>query len=145
MSTPRQPKGIPAGGRFAASERAEPSVALTPVDSRAFPGASGKRDLLGPGTLAERSPAWTPAAIKRFLGDADKEIRNPVFRNGPKMKMYSATRVEAVEATDEWADWEARSLRRIEAAALRNAETAPDEAKVELGHGRNGFYPVVRR
>lgn len=142
MSTPRQPRGIPTGGRFAASERAEPSIALTPVDSRAFPGASGKRELLGPGSLAERSSAWTPAAIKKFLGDPDKEIRNPVFRNGPKMRMYATERVEEIEASDEWAAWEDSYKRRSAATGGRKEATGP---KVAVGYGRNGEYPVMRR
>jgi hypothetical protein len=34
MSTSRQPKGVPAGGQFAATTRREPSVALTPEEAR---------------------------------------------------------------------------------------------------------------
>ncbi|MET4144221.1 hypothetical protein [Arthrobacter sp. UYCo732] len=147
-TTSRQPKGLRAGGQFAAVERAEPSVSLASItDTRLGAGTQpmGKREMLGPGTLADRSPAWTPAAIKRFLGEPDKLIRNPVYRNGPKMRMFSTDRVDEVEATDEWKAWEEGHHRRSAAHGPRKPEEEKLPPKVEVGHGRNGFYPVVRR
>jgi hypothetical protein len=71
--TSRQPRGIPAGGQFAATTHGEPTVSLTPVDTRPTVGSAplNKRELMGPGTLSDRNPAWTPAALKRFLGEPD--------------------------------------------------------------------------
>lgn len=145
-NTSRQPKGVRTGGQFTATAHSEPAVALTPVvDTR--PGAGtpqmGKREMLGPGTLADRSPAWTPAAIRKFLGEPDKTVRNPVYRNAPPMRMFSTERVETVEASGEWKAWEEASRRRS-AASGRRKEQKP-EPEVQLGQGRNGFYPVVRR
>lgn len=99
--------------------------------------------MLGPGTLADRSPAWTPKAIKKFLGEPDKLVRNPVYRNGPKMRMFFTDRVEEIEASNEWKAWEQASLRRSASSGRRKEEKSDPE--VQLGHGRNGFYPVVRR
>lgn len=147
MTDSRHPKGARTGGQFAPGSRSEPTVSLPPVDDRFSSGPTdpGKRELLGPGALTERNSAWSPAAIKKFLGDPDKEIRNPVFRTGPKMRLFLAERVDKVEATDEWKAWEVNNLRRREASASRKTVEAESELKVEVGSGRNGFYPVVKR
>jgi hypothetical protein len=96
---------------------------------------------LGPGSLADRDPAWTAAAIRKFLGDPDKLVNNPVYRTAPKMRMFLTSRVEQVEATDEWAAWRAANSRRRASTTRRE-----DKYRVVLmGHGRTGSYPVVRR
>ncbi|ACL41988.1 hypothetical protein Achl_4037 (plasmid) [Pseudarthrobacter chlorophenolicus A6] len=141
----RQPRGVSAGGQFAATSHAEPSVSLAPADTRLGAGTPpfGKREMLGPGTLADRSPAWTPSAIKKFLGDPDKLVTNPVYRNGPRMRMFLTERVEEIESSEEWKAWEEANRRRSAASGRRRDEKA--EPKVEVGNGRNGFYPVLRR
>jgi hypothetical protein len=147
--TPRQPKGVRAGGQFAATEHAEPSLtSLSPVvDERHIVGVSpvAKRELMGPGTLSDRNPAWTPTALKKFLGEPDKLVRNPVYRNAPQMRMFLTSRVEEVEDTDEWRAWEDGYRRRSAANGRKKPEEEKTAPKVELGQGRNGYYPVVRR
>lgn len=98
MTTPsRHPRGNRTGGQFAATEHAEPTLnSLSPVfDERPFAGASPvvKRELMGPGALRDRNPARTPAA-QRFLGEPDKLIRNPVYRNAPQMRMFIGNAVQ---------------------------------------------------
>lgn len=147
--TSRQPRGIPAGGQFAAIGHAEPTLtSLSSVaDERPIAGASpvAKRELMGPGSLSDRNPAWTPAALKKFLGEPDKLIRNPVYRNAPQMRMFLTSRVEEIEATDEWKVWEDGYARRSAANGRKKADADSVAPKVELGQGRNGSYPVVRR
>lgn len=147
MEQNRVPRGVRAAGQFAAATRTEPSLTLAPADTRLSTGPAplGNRDLLGTGTLSDRNPAWTAAALKRFLGDADKLISNPVYRTAPPMRMYLTSRVEAIEATDEWKEWEAGYQRRSAANRRRKAAGDMPAPKVELGRGRNGFYPVVQR
>lgn len=145
-NTSRQAKGVRAGGQLTAIAHSEPAVTLTPVgDTR--PGAGtpqlGKREMFGPGTLADRSPAWTPTAIKKFLGEPDKLVTNPVYRNSPKMRMFLTERVENVEASEERKAWEDASRRRTATSGRRKEDKS--ETKVEVGHGRNGSYPVARR
>jgi hypothetical protein len=103
----------------------------------------GKLGMLGPGTLADRSPAWTQTAIKKFLGEPDKLVYNPVYRNAPQMRMFFTERVEKIEASEEWKSWEEASRRRS-AASGRRQDEKPEPA-VQVGYGRNGCYPVVRR
>lgn len=117
-----------------AAGHAETDVSLT-----RSPQASGA--LLGPGSLAERDPSWTPSAIKKFLGDPDKLVTNPVYRTAPPMRMFLTSRVEQVETTEEWAAWQEANHRR-RAAMRRNADK---EHVVLVGHGRTGTYPVIRR
>jgi hypothetical protein len=131
----RQPRGVRTGGQFVATSHAEAGVSLAP-SSAAAPG-----DLVGPGSLADRDPAWTPSAIKKFLGDPDKLVTNPVYRTAPKMRMFRISRVEQVEATDEWATWQEANRRR----RASTTRTADKEPVALVGHGRGGFYPVVRR
>lgn len=135
MSTPsRQPRGLRSGGQFTAALHPESDISLQPSPQ-------GPRALLGPGSLADRDPAWTASAIRKFLGDPDKLVTNPVYRTAPKMRMFLTSRVEQVESTEEWEAWqEANSRRR---AAMTRKE---DRGQVVLvGHGRTGSYPVVRR
>ncbi|GAA4034771.1 hypothetical protein GCM10023063_18700 [Arthrobacter methylotrophus] len=147
-TTSRQPRGVRIGGQFAPTAHAEPSLtSLAPVDTRPNVGNAplNKRELMGPGTLNDRNPAWTPTAIKKFLGEPDKLVRNPVYRNAPQMRMFLTERVEEIEATDEWKTWEDGYLRRSAANGRKKPEEEKTAPKVELGHGRNGFYPVLRR
>jgi hypothetical protein len=95
-------------------------------------------DLLGSGALAERHQAWTPTAITKFLGAADKLITNPAFRTAGKMRLYLISRVEAVEATPEWAAWVEHNARRS-AGHRRGGPTAPRAA---IGHSRTGTYRI---
>jgi len=87
---------------------AEPDLAL---GSTALTGTGA--ELLGVGTLKARTPAWTAAAIKNFLGDPDKEVRNPVVRSQGKMRLFLTSRTAAVESTEEWQEWVSDYARRI--------------------------------
>jgi hypothetical protein len=60
--------------------------------------------------LKERG--WTDAAIKKFLGGHDLEVKNPKFRSAAPCKLYEITRVEASESSDDWRDWYSKSLAR---------------------------------
>lgn len=129
MSQTRQPTGIRTGGQFAATAHKESGLSLAPQ-------AGQVRDLLGPAKIAARHPAWTPAAIEKFLGAPDKLVRNPVYRSGPKMRMYLASRVAEVEAGEEWAQWAA--------SGRRPQQRTVDNRPALVGHGRTGSYPVER-
>jgi hypothetical protein len=61
------------------------------------------------------------------------------------MRMFLTSRVEEVEATDDWKAWEDGYRRRSAASGRKKSEEEKTAPKVELGQGRNGFYPVVRR
>ncbi|OOP65277.1 hypothetical protein BMF89_00045 [Arthrobacter sp. SRS-W-1-2016] len=61
------------------------------------------------------------------------------------MRMFLTSRVEEVEATDEWQTWEDGYRRRSAANGRKKPDEEKTAPKVELGQGRNGFYPVVRR
>lgn len=103
---------------------------------------AGIQELIGPGNLRDRHRAWTIAAIKKFLGEPDKLVNNPVYRTAPKMRMFLVSRVEEVEATDEWKAWQEANCRRSSASTSRKEGK---DAVVLVGHGRTGPYPVVRR
>jgi hypothetical protein len=96
-------------------------------------------DLIGSGLLAARNPAWTPAGIKRFLGDADKLIANPAFRSAGKMRLYLITRVEAAEATTEWEAWVATNRRR---SAGHGKRTAAQKPRSFIAYSRTGTYRI---
>ena len=117
------------------------AAAHTETDVTLAPPPPAPGALLGPGSLADRNPAWTPSAVKKFLGDPDKLVINPVYRTAPPMRMFLTSRVEQVEATEEWEAWQEANRRR-RAAMTRKEDKEP---VVLVGHGRAGFYPVVRR
>lgn len=117
-------------GRFAATVHAEPGLTLD---------VPRTGDLIGTGTLKKRHPAWTPAAVTRFLGEPDKLITNPVVRSQGKMRMYLESRVAEVEAKTEWASWVSAHAQRVSrVGAVRGPR--PDL----IGRGRTGDYPVTR-
>ena len=95
-------------------------------------------DLIGSGNLAERNRAWTPAAIKRFLGTPDKLITNPAFRSAGKMRLYLISRVETVEATPEWDAWVATNARRSAA----HTRGGPAAVRGNTVHSRTGTYRI---
>src|SRR5690606_41625268 len=78
--------------------------------------ADGRPAFLTAKDLRERDAAWTEAAIRRFLGEPDQLKKNPVYRTAAPMRLYLQERVEEAEATDEWASWRSRGLRRSTAA-----------------------------
>jgi len=81
---------------------------------------------VGTGVLADRG--WTPAAIRRFLGEPDRTAPNPVYRSKAPMRLYLLERVEQAEATPEWVQWRQAADRRV--AAGRKAAEARRQATV---------------
>ncbi|MDI2132124.1 hypothetical protein [Yinghuangia seranimata] len=68
---------------------------------------------------ALRRRGWTEAGIGRFLGVADAQAPNPVFRSAHPMRLFDLARVEGVEATEEWLAWRAESEQRRNGARGR--------------------------
>lgn len=95
-------------------------------------------DLIGSGNLAQRHQAWTPAAIKRFLGAPDKLITNPAFRSAGKMRLYLISRVETAEATPEWETWVATNARRSAA----HTRGGPAIERASTMRSRTGTYRI---
>lgn len=70
--------------------------------------------------LLERG--WTEAAIKRFAFEPDQLKRNPYYRSGSPMKFYLLDRIEAIEKTPEFIEWQQKSEKR-KGFARRAVET----------------------
>ena len=64
-------------------------------------------------TLKERG--WTDRAIERFLKQPDKEVPNPYYKSSPPMKLYKLSRVEFIEASDDFKGFQARNQKRLDA------------------------------
>lgn len=119
--------------RFAVMALTEPELFLSP------PRLAGTQ-LIGPGTLQARNPAWTDTAIKKFLGEPDKKITNPVVRRQGKMRLFLLDRAKAVEETEGWQEWVSAYTRRV-----ANRTRTPAAPRSDLiGRGRTGNYPVTR-
>lgn len=91
-------------------------------------------DCVTTGVLAERG--WTPAAIKRFLGDPDRTASNPVYRSAAPMRLFSLARAVAAEDTDEWRHWRdlavQRSARGRAVAETKRAALLAEVAKLNI-------------
>ncbi|MEV0897799.1 hypothetical protein [Actinoplanes sp. NPDC049802] len=72
--------------------------------------ASRTDDCVSTGKLAERG--WTPAAIRRFLGDPDRTAPNPMYRSAAPMRLFSLARAVAAENTEQWQQWRAKAVER---------------------------------
>ncbi|WP_223190659.1 hypothetical protein [Streptomyces sp. TRM68416] len=69
-----------------------------------------------------RARGWTPAMMRRLLGEPDLLRTNPVFRSAPRARLYLVARVEAAEQGEEFRAVAAAAARRSavgRAAALR--------------------------
>lgn len=94
-------------------------------------------DRLSQATVLARA-GWTKRAIERFLGEPDATAPNPHYRRaGAPMRLYALARVEAVEATPEWAAWVERSANRRLAAqrAAVTRETRDTERMIAIVDG----------
>uniref|UniRef100_UPI003F49889D hypothetical protein n=1 Tax=Amycolatopsis sp. CA-293810 TaxID=3239926 RepID=UPI003F49889D len=62
------------------------------------------------------SRGWTPAMIKQFLGEPDQTTPNPGGRNAPRVKLWLSTRVNDIEATEEFQErwWKASERRQAQ-------------------------------
>lgn len=129
--TSRHAAGTPAGGRFATEHRSEPSLALGPERPPA---------LVGSAALKERHPAWTTAAVARFLGEPDKTIPNPVIRGRGRMRLFLVSRADSVEQGTEWQQWVADYTRRAAARTPRPRQPRP----AMTAYSRTGPYLVDR-
>lgn len=76
--------------------------------------------LLAAPALKERG--WTEGLMKRFLGEPDELRDNPRYRSAAPLRLYAAQRVEAAEATPEFAAARKGSARRS-VSAEKAAET----------------------
>lgn len=77
-----------------------------------------KKHMLSASSVKAR-PGWTDSAIVKFLGEPDERKTNPTYRMAPPMRLYRLNRVEAVEATPEFATHAQKStLRSVSALAV---------------------------
>lgn len=82
-----------------------------------------QNDLITLAALRDRG--WTPAMVKNFLGAPDQTKQNPHYASAAPMKLYALSRVEAVEATEEFRaarDLACRRQATAKAAAKRRAD-----------------------
>ena len=79
---------------------------------------------------------WTESMIKKFLGDADAEKDNPMYRSAPPMKLYAMSRVLATESEDSFvarkAKAESRSNKMKNVADMKKHELMEQIDKMEL-------------
>jgi uncharacterized protein YlzI (FlbEa/FlbD family) len=83
---------------------------------------------LSKATLKSRG-LWTESAISKFLGPADKEVKNPRYRRGPSMKLYSEERINLIEQTKEFYEFVLKSDVRRK-GAMKAVETKTEKMKV---------------
>lgn len=57
---------------------------------------------------------WTEAMVSRFLPECDREVRNPHYACSGKMKLYSISRVQDIEASEEFSNAVGEANRRRE-------------------------------
>lgn len=73
------------------------------------------------GAAGLRERGWTEAMIRDVLGKPDRYVDNPHYKSAAPMRLWRLQRVEAIEATPEFAGRKERADRQC-AAAGRGAE-----------------------
>jgi hypothetical protein len=77
-----------------------------------------------------RERGWTEWAIVNLLGDPDEEQPNPMHRGGFPMHLYRRERVQAVEQSEAFQQWQQeRAARKRPAARARGPAPAADAAR----------------
>lgn len=98
-------------------------------------------DWVTAGGLAERG--WTAAAIRRFLGEPDRTVPNPVVRSAAPVRLFSTERVEAAERTEQWQHWREKSVQRsARGRAVADAKRAALLAEIAALDIRVPVMPV---
>ena len=82
--------------------------------------------------LKERG--WTEAAIRDFLGEPDNTEVNPYYRGGPRILLWTESRVIQAERTKEFCDWKERSADRRELLSKLATERAQSSRRELLTH-----------
>lgn len=164
MRTPiqaRQPAGIPTGGQFASTARAEPATALTGDCDATYCSECGQEAVLEPDGTTHH---LTPTGAVDLESDSDHTVRtpraNPADGPTPEVDEDLADAVEAAEAEvarahAEWVGWredEARAYltgTREEKAETRTQLAASketlDRAKSDLEIARMAADPTRNR
>lgn len=75
-------------------------------------------------TLRERG--WTPALVRRFLGEPDKLAPNPAYRSAAPMRLYAEARVLAAEGEETFRHAQAIAQARASAARKTAQRRARD-------------------
>lgn len=92
-----------------------------------YGGAPMTDALLNLAGLKERG--WTPAMVRRLLGEPDAEKPNPYYRSAAPMRLYAHARVVEAEAREEWKKAREQAERRSEAMKLRAAKLSAEAAE----------------
>ncbi|MFZ3382608.1 MAG: hypothetical protein WA144_01655 [Candidatus Methanoperedens sp.] len=79
-----------------------------------------KPEYVSKNTLKYRG--WTEAGINRFLKMYDKEAINPHYKSAPPMRLYLLSRVEKIEKSKKFLDFQEKNTTKI-AGAKKAAET----------------------
>ena len=96
------------------------SAALAEQIRARWPEINAAAKCIGAPGLRERG--WTEAMIRGLLGAPDLTVDNPHYKTAAPMRLWRLQRVEAAEASPEFASRRKRAERQC-AAAARGAET----------------------
>jgi hypothetical protein len=96
------------------------SAALAEQIRARWPEIDAAAKCIGAPGLRERG--WTEAMIRDLLGDPDLRVGNPHYKTAEPMRLWRLQRVEAAEASPEFALRRERAERQC-AAAAKGAET----------------------
>lgn len=74
---------------------------------------------------------WTEAGINRFLKIPDKEADNPHYKSSSPMKLYLLLRVEKIEKSKEFLDFQERNKKKV-TGAKKAVETRKERLLKEV-------------
>lgn len=80
---------------------------------------------------ALKARGWTEKTITTFLGNPDREAKNPVFRSAAPVKLYLLSRVKAAERSPEYLAFVAKNAGR-RSGAKKAVETKRERLLKEL-------------
>jgi hypothetical protein len=91
--------------------------------------------------LKERG--WSDALIRDFAAEPCKLVKNPNYRSGPPMRLWSVERIEEIEERPEWQERAAKLLARRPAAQAR-ALAAAEKRRQQTIEFAQSWTPAIR-
>lgn len=86
---------------------------------------------------------WTPGSIKKWLGSADKYVKNPHYRSGAPVNLFNVIRVRNAEQRPDFLQWKAQTQLSRAKRSLYMKEVKANERQILFAEISATEIPIV--